>query len=60
MFHVNQNDVDAWSELVKCKVIENCRICYEGDFQNISIGTILEIDAEFFENLEQCGLVEKI
>jgi hypothetical protein len=46
--------------MFKCKVIENCRIFYEGEFQNISAGTILEVDAEHFENLEQCGLVEKI
>jgi hypothetical protein len=46
--------------MIKCKVIENCRIFYEGEFQNISAGTILEVDADYFENLEQCGLVERI
>ena len=59
MAHFNQDDVEVWSEMIKCKVIKNCRILYEGEFQNVSAGTILEVDEEFFENLEQCGLVER-
>lgn len=44
---------------LQARMLISTRVYYEGEFQNISAGTILELDEEYFENLEQMEIVER-